>query len=208
MKLFLSSLALPDKLTPAFVRLIAKPEKDISVAYIQNAADPYPEGKRAWVENERVTMQSHQFAVELVDLKEYREKLPELKTLLSKKDVIWFGGGNTFYLRWLLQDTGINKIIVELVKQGVVYAGCSAGAIVAGPTLKHFETADDPADAPEVILDGLHLTKMVIVPHMDNQKFASVIHGIYDALKDDGYKTMPLNDAQALIIDGAEQRTL
>jgi len=208
MKLFLSSLALSDKLMPAFVQLVGKPEKDITVAYIQNAADTYPEGKRAWVEDERVTMQSRQFSVELIDLEEYRDKLPELKTNLSHKDVIWFGGGNTYYLRWLLKDMGVDTIIAKLVKQGIVYAGCSAGAIVAGPTLKHFEAADDPNDAPEVIMDGLHLTETVIVPHMDNQKYASVIHGIYDALKNDGYQTVPLNDAQALVIDNDEQQTI
>jgi len=206
MKLFLSSLALSDKLTPEFVCLVGKPEKDITVAYVQNAADPYPEGKRAWVEEERITMQSHRFTVELIDLEAYRNKLPELKTRLSGKDVIWFGGGNIYYIRWLLEDTGIDKLVVELIKQGVIYAGCSAGAIIAGPTLKHFETADDPDDAPEVILGGLHLTGTVVVPHMDNQKYASVIHGINANLNNNGYKTVPLNDAQALVVDGKEQR--
>jgi len=56
------------------------------------------------------------------------------------------------------------------------------------------------------MLDGLRFTDSVVVPHMDNAKFASIIHGINDRLKADGYKTVPLGDSQALIIDGDNQR--
>jgi len=208
MKLFLSSLAISDSQSIGLAKLVGKEPKDIKLALIENAADTYPEGKRAWVDQNRVAIQSHDFNVEIIDIKKYKGKLSELKDKLSGKDVIWFGGGNTYYLRWLLKDTGIDELLTELVKQGVVYGGGSAGAIIAGPTLKHFETADDPNEAPEIILDGLHFTDSVVVPHMDNAKFAGIIHGINDKLKSDGYKTIPLEDNQAVVIDGSEQAIL
>jgi dipeptidase E len=156
----------------------------------------------------REMIQSHAFTVEIIDLKQYRDDPDKLKAKLFSADVIWCGGGNTYYLRWLLKETGADKIISEHVKQGKVYGGGSAGAIVAGPTLKHFDAADDTDAVPELIMDGLHFTDSVIVPHMDNAKFASIIHGINDKLKADGYKTVPLGDAQALIIDGESQRVV
>ena len=79
---------------------------------------------------------------------------------------------------------------------------------MAGPTLKYFDAADDPNDSPELVLNGLNIIDKVVVPHMDNEKFASVIHGIYANLKKDGFETVPLNDDQALIIDGKNQRLL
>jgi dipeptidase E len=208
MKLFLSSLAISDPQSIELAKLVGKDPKDIKLALIENAADTYPEGKRAWVDQNRTAIQSHDFDVEIIDIKKFKGKLDELKDKLATKDVIWFGGGNTYYLRWLLKDTGTDQLLGELVKQGIVYGGGSAGAIIAGPTLKHFETADDPNEAPEVLLDGLHFADAVVVPHMDNVKFASVIHAINDNLKADGYKTVPLGDAQAVIIDGEKQRVV
>lgn len=117
-------------------------------------------------------------------------------------------GRRQYVLFTLAPDTGVDKLLAELAKQGVVYGGGSAGAIIAGTTLKHFETADDPSEAPEAILDGLAFTDSVVVPHMDNAKFAVIIHGINDKLKADGYKTVPLGDNQALVINGSEQKVV
>lgn len=208
MKLFLSSLAISDPQSIELANLVGKEPKDIKLALIENAADTYAEGKRAWIDDNRAAIQSHNFDVEIIDIRKYKGKLPELKDRLASKDVVWFGGGNTYYLRWLLKDTGLDKLLAELVEQGLVYGGGSAGAIVAGPTLRHFETADDPKDAPEVLYEGLGFTDSVVVPHMDNAKFASIIHAINDQLKSDGYKTVPLGDKQALVIDGKKRRVI
>lgn len=208
MKLFLSSLAISDPQSVELAKLVGKEPKSIKLALIENAADTYAEGSRAWVDQNRAAIQSHDFGVEIIDIRQYKGRTPELKKKLTPKDVIWFGGGNTYYLRWLLKDTGVDMLLTELIQKGVVYGGGSAGAIVAGPTLKHFETADGPKDAPEVILDGLHFTNVTVVPHMDNAKFAAIIHGINDKLKADGFKTVPLGDAQALVIDGDSQKII
>jgi dipeptidase E len=207
MKLFLASLAINDQQAVELAKLVGKDQKDIKLILIENAADG-EEGPKEWVAQNREMIQSHEFEVEIVDLRQYRGKPDELKEKLASADVIWCGGGNTYYLRWLLKETGADKIISEHVKQGKVYGGGSAGAIVAGPTLKHFDAADDTDAAPELIMDGLHFTDSVIVPHMDNAKFASIIHGINDKLKADGYKTVPLGDAQALAVDGNTQKVL
>ena len=207
MKLFLSSLAISDSQSVELAKLVGKPPKDIKLALIENAADTY-DGSRAWVDSNRAAIQSHNFDVEIVDIRQYKGKLPELKEKLATKDVIWFGGGNTYYLRWLLKDTGVGELVTELVKQGLVYGGGSAGAIIAGPTLKHFEAADDPKEAPEVIYGGLGFTDSVVVPHMDNAKFAAIIHGINNKLKADGYKTVPLGDAQALVVANGGQKVI
>jgi peptidase E len=156
----------------------------------------------------RVAIQSHNFDVEIIDIRQYKSKLAGLEGKLSQKDVIWFGGGNTFCLRWLLKDTDTDKLLNTLVNNGIVYGGGNAGAIVAGPTLKHFEAADDSSAAPEIILEGLQFTDPVVVPHMDNAKFASVIHGINDMLKADGFNTVPIGDRQALLVDGVEEKVI
>lgn len=170
------------------------------MALIENAAD-VEGGSKEWVVEARQAIKDLGVKLEIIDLRDFKGKPQALESKLASKDVIWIGGGNTFYLRWLLRETKSDEIITKLVKNGIVYGGGSAGAIIAGPTLKHFETADDPADAPEVILDGLHLTHIVIVPHMDNSKFLPVINGIRDNLQNDGFAIAPLKDSQALVIN-------
>ncbi|HSX00386.1 MAG TPA: Type 1 glutamine amidotransferase-like domain-containing protein [Patescibacteria group bacterium] len=208
MKLFLSSLTLSASQSSELARLVGKEPRAITMAYVENAADTYDESDRGWVAANHAAIESHGYDVEAIDLREYNRRPSLLKDKLRTKDVIWFGGGNTFYLRWLLKDTGVDVMLQELIPQGLVYGGDSAGAIIAGPTLKHFEAADDPNDAPEVVFSGLKLTNMVVVPHMDSVKFAPVIQKIADQLQADGFTIVPLRDAQALIIDGDKQRVI
>lgn len=159
MKLFLSSEALQGNLASEFTKLIGKEPKDIKVALIENAADTYVEEKKAWVYENRATLVDAGYDVELLDLREYKNEPEKLKEKLSGKDAVWLNGGNTFYLRWILRETGGDKVIPKLVKAGLVYGGGSAGILVAGATLKHIEAADDPDDAPQVIWDGMNIIK-------------------------------------------------
>lgn len=207
MKLFLASLAINDQQAVELAKLVGKGQEDIKLALIENAADTYTDSP-AWVEDNRKMIQSHGFDVEIIDLRQYPQDLETLHAKLSEKDVIWCGGGNTYYLRWLLRDTGAENIIKDLVMSGKVYGGGSAGAIVAGPTLKHFETADDPAESPGVLYEGLGFTESVVVPHFDNDKFAHIIHAINDQLVADGYKTAPLGDKQTLIVEDGKERVV
>jgi dipeptidase E len=201
MKLFLSSLAVSADHLPQFVELVGKDPKQTKLGLIENAAD-VEAGPKPWVEEHRKTLQDHGFQIESIDLTTFTDGQPGLKDKLADQDVIWIGGGNTYYLRYLLSKTGADLIITELVNKGTVYGGGSAGAIVAGPTLNHFQAADDPKLSPELILTGLELTDVVIVPHMDSEKFAPIIGGINQALIDAGYNTAPLKDNEALVIDG------
>jgi dipeptidase E len=102
----------------------------------------------------------------------------------------------------------LTHVIKALVAQGKVYAGWSAGSIVAGPTLQYFDAMDDPKDAPERILDGLHLTDIVIIPHIDNKDFIQGAHKADHHLRQAGYRTLPLTDSQALLIHGDEQKVI
>ncbi len=202
-KLMLSSVALSPAQAQALAALVGKQAHEVNVAIITNAADPDGATLPMWALKNYGVLQSSGFQVETVDLRKYRDKLQDLQKLLTSKDVIWFGGGNTFYLRWLLKDLGLDKFIIGLAETGKVYGGESAGAILAGPTLKYFEAADDMHVVPEVIKDGLRLTQFVVVPHMDSEEYAGVVAKINQQLKDDKFTTVPLNDGQALVVNGA-----
>jgi dipeptidase E len=155
-------------------------------------------------ENRR-NIQAHKFQVDLVDLEDYRHDHKGLLERLNVADAIWLGGGNTYYLRWILKTTGADSIITKLVQKGTVYGGGSAGAIIAGPTIDHFQTAEDPSKAPELILDGLGLIDVVVLPHWGNEKYGKLMEGIKSKLHDAKSETVEIRDTEAVIFENGQQ---
>jgi dipeptidase E len=202
-KLFLYSLALSPVQAGHLTRLIGKEPAEITFALIENAADVIPNSSE-WLGGFRMMLESNGYQLERFDLRDWKNKKEQLRQQLLSKDVIWLGGGNTFYLRWILKHTGVDKVIQDFVNNGKVYAGWSAGAVVAGPTLKYFESMDDTGQSPEMIFDGMHLTNTVVVPHLDNKEFAEDALMTNCNLLHDGYQTITLRDNQVLLIDGGK----
>ena len=191
----------------ALSQLVGKEPASIRVAAIANAVDVIPDA-HAWVSESRDSLQRHGARVEPVDLRDWLHNPVGLRERLVGNDVLWFCGGHQFYLRWILRASGADDIIKDLVMHGTVYTGWSAGAVVAGPTLRHFEQFDDPNEAPEVIWDGLGLTNHVVIPHTDLDDFAEGMRQINQQLTAAGVATVPLREDQALVIDGNAHRVL
>jgi dipeptidase E len=201
-KLLLYSMSLHERHFEALEKLTGKITTDIQFACIENAAD-IMEGSGDWVPRIRQSLIDTGYQVEAVDLRNWLHNNDGLFEKLQSKDVIWLGGGHTYYLRWILKASGADNMIKELVAAGKVYAGWSAGAIMAGPTTKYFDLmGDDPADAPELIEEGLRLTDKVMVPHMDHADFGASAKTANQALLQAGFKTVPLHDNLAIIIVG------
>lgn len=88
---------------------------------------------------------------------------------IEEAEVILVGGGNSFMLLHLLQQRGLLECICKRVKQGIPYIGWSAGANLAGKTIK--TTNDMPIIAP-CNLDSLGLFPHQINPHFISGKIA------------------------------------
>jgi len=207
-KLFLYSLSLSSQHYKALIKLTGKPVNEIRIGLIENAADIIP-GSESWLGGIRESISDQGFDLEVIDLRQWKDGQDGLYDILKEKDVIWVGGGHTYYLRWILRESGADKIIKALVHQGMVYAGWSAGAVVAGPSIKFFDAmGDDPKDAPALIEEGLGLCSFIVVPHINHPDFMAGAKNTSQNLKGEGYIVYELKDDQAIIWQNHRQNIL
>ena len=139
MKLLLSSFGPSAAHDAALVALVGKPLEQIRIAYIENAYDVYDD-EASLVEG-RESLRNDGYVFDLMDLREWRADSDGLADHLKGFDAFLLTGGNPYYLRSLMKTTGADNILTDLVRAGAVYAGASAAAVVAGPTLRHFATS-------------------------------------------------------------------
>ena len=81
-----------------------------------------------------------------------RDHLSQLTSAIESSQCVWVCGGNTFFLWHHMRRSGVAQVIARRVEHdGLLYAGCSAGAIVAGRSIEiaHWKGWDDPNAADE-----------------------------------------------------------
>jgi dipeptidase E len=140
MKLLLTSNGLSnDSIAKAFQELIGKNPKDSKVAFIPTAANPERSDKY-WLIDDLHRVRSRGYYVDVIELTALSTE--EIKRALAAVDAIFVGGGNTFYLSYWMQKSGLFNILPELLKIKV-YAGISAGSIIAGSTIIPSKALDD-----------------------------------------------------------------
>lgn len=205
-KIILAFANIPTNLKKEFENFVGKVCGDIRFALIEDAANPSKE--KSWVIETRKGLRSLGINFTVFELLPYINKQEELLQELRKYDVIWFGGGNTFYLRWLMKETGFDKIISQLLESGIVYGGGSAGAIVAGPILKKFDIVDNTGSAPEIIYEGLNITSIVTLPHWGVNKFQSSLDEIKSYYENSNYKFVTISDENFILVENNNFKVL
>lgn len=191
--LFLSSAGLPKELQDSFMKLLPKKPKDIIVAFIPTAADPY---KDKWfVDKVKDELLKMGVKIEDVDLKTCH--LKELFGKLSFCDVIYVNGGNTFYLLDWVRKSGFDRFIEELLDTGKIYVGVSAGSIIATPSIElaGWKTIDENIVGLSD-LSALNIVPFQIFPHF-SEKYATLVK---TESKKSKQSLVALTDKQAVLV--------
>lgn len=171
MRLYLSSHCVGDR-AGSLLALLGSGKR---VAVIANALDGTPEAARADlcgpVHDQHRELAALGLRPEALDLRPFFGRPEALRRHLGGFDLVWAIRGNPFVLRRAMRQSGFDDVIVELLdRDAIAYGGCSAGAMVAAPTLRGMEKMSDPTVLPEGYdptphWDGLGLVDISIVPH-------------------------------------------
>lgn len=95
-----------------------------------------------------------------------------IKKDFKKIDIIYFSGGNTFYLLEKIQQTKCASVIRDFVNSGKIYIGTSAGSVIAGPDIYPVYRLEKVIEAPKLKgYKGLGLVDFVILPHWGGEHF-------------------------------------
>jgi dipeptidase E len=195
-KLFLTSAGLPPEIAPYFAELLDKDPQDLKLAMIPTAG--YPEINPILLNEAKEGLGKSGFQIEVIDLKVEDPKI--IKNKLEKMDIINVGGGNTFFLLYWVRKCGLDKYLGELLDQGKIYIGVSAGSIIMGPNI---ESSGWGKERDENVvhlkdLSGLNFVPFVVYPHLTEAERKILA----EKSKTVSYPIIAINDTQALQVIG------
>jgi len=196
MKLYLSSYRIPD--FQKFVDFVGKPAEEIRLGLILNAKDDKTREERAIKRDELIAyFQGLGFKTEEIDLRDYYLS-GDIYLKFLEFDVVWLNGGNTYSLRSALALSKAEAPLKKALKSGVIYGGDSAGAIVAGPTLKYFDNVDDTTVVKNPVYDGLGFVDYAVLPHWNSEEYGESLKETERNLTNNGYNTVRVTNEEYL----------
>ena len=177
-----------------------KPLKNMRMVYIMTASKGVEDLE--YLDRAKKIFKTNEYDYEELDIEGKNEEW--LRKYLKNFKVVYVQGGNTYYLLKAIRESGFDKVIKELISQGFIYIGSSAGAFVACPTIEmagykhhdkynHFGVTD---------LTGLNLVPFLVSVHY-SPEYKEILHEIIASAK---YPVRILTDEQAILVkDGKEQ---
>lgn len=195
-KLFLSSAGIVPETQRDFLDLLGRDPRDLTVAFIPTAA--YPEFDKSYVKTSIDQIESLGMKTVEVDL--VKENRKSLIDKFENVDIIWVNGGNTFFLLEAIRKSGFDTFIGNLLDEGKIYVGASAGSYVACPTIEaaRWKHLDDTEFTKIDNLDALGLVDFLIIAHYEEKYRQAVI----DGSKTTDYPVVALTDEQAIVVVG------
>jgi len=196
MKLFLTSAGFPtNNLKTFFLDHLGKKPGEIKVVMIAYAKNP--------VELIYVNLSKREFrgmGFENILMLNLTDSLsPEL---LDDTDLVYVCGGNTFAILKRLRETKLDGKIIELVKNGAIYVGVSAGSIIAGPNIEiaGWGSEGDTNEVGLTDLGGFSLTNTAVFPHYHDELQAEV----EEFRKKVSYQIETLTNEQMLFVEDGQ----
>ncbi len=111
------------------------PKDKLRIGYINTALKvSEDEEYLAYMKEYEEEMVKNNIYFERFDIKDKTEE--EIREFFTDKNVIQVSGGNSFYLLKAVYESGFDKILKDLLSNGLCYVGCSSGSYIMCPTIE------------------------------------------------------------------------
>lgn len=204
MKLLLTSNGLSNNsIAKALFELVGKSPEETTLVFIPTASNVVV-GDKGWLINDLMNIKKQNFkSIEITDISSVDETI--WKPSLERADILFFEGGDTYHLMRWLNQSGIAKLLPQLLEDKV-YVGVSAGSMVTNPDLSlklsQIVYEEDMTETQE--LEGLDFVDFYFLPHLNSSYFPKMRKEIIETVAQKIERTIyALDDHSALkIIDG------
>lgn len=170
--------------------------KNKQLVFIPTASE-VEKGDISWLDADRQALKDAGFLVE--DYSITGQNQDDIHNKLRGAGSVCVGGGNTYYLLSQARKSGFDQIVKNLVANGLIYIGSSAGSLLVGPNIE--TSLDDPKTVPELTdYTGLDLIDVAVRPHWGSEYFLERYHREMDRLYNLKQKMILLRDSQYLYV--------
>ncbi len=204
MKLLLTSGGITNSsIAHALFDLVGKKPEDTSLVLIPTAVN-MEVGDKSWFINDLVNLKKQNFKqIDIADISAVEENVWRPK--LEEADILFFEGGNTFYLMEWINKSGLVSLLPELLKTKV-YVGVSAGSMVTNKdlALKFSQIIYEEDFDRKENMAGLNFVDFYFLPHLNSPDFEKLREEhIRQAVQGMTEKVYALDDNSALkVVDG------
>jgi dipeptidase E len=187
--------------TDELLKILPKPPAELTVAFVPTAADL---SKDPWyMEADRQKLADLGFKI--IDLPLKGKRKEEVKKILDQADIIFVGGGNTFYLLDEANISGFTELVPDYVYNGVIYVGGSAGSYIACPTIEAAGWMNSDRNVVNLQnLKAMNLVPCIIKAHHEPAKSSA----IKEAMLNCQYPVKILTDNQALLVEDDDYKVV
>lgn len=166
------------------------------VAFIPTAS--LHEGYTGYVGSARKLFKKLGASVTEIDIS--TEAYSTIQAVFEDADVIYFTGGNSFFLMDQLRKTETDELLKKELANGKLMIGESAGAIICAPTIQYIEQMDEkPEDYSQEDDEGLDLIDFYVLPHYLTAPFKKITERIMAEFSD--LNICAINNHQAIIVN-------
>ncbi|RHB78740.1 Type 1 glutamine amidotransferase-like domain-containing protein [Bifidobacterium pseudocatenulatum] len=166
------------------------------VAFIPTAS--LHEGYTGYVGSARKLFKKLGASVTEIDIS--TEAYSTIQAVFEDSDVIYFTGGNSFFLMDQLRKTETDELLKKELANGKLMIGESAGAIICAPTIQYIEQMDEkPEDYSQEDNEGLDLIDFYVLPHYLTAPFKKITERIMAEFSD--LNICAINNHQAIIVN-------
>lgn len=105
--------------------------------------------------------------VDILLLVNQKQNMKKVKEQILSSDIIYVGGGNTYYMMRMWRKYGIDELLLEAYDKNIVLSGLSAGSICWFKYGHSDSRKSNDQNAPYIKVSGLGIIPVLHCPHFD-----------------------------------------